>query len=179
MSDCREKDDSSCYLFRILSGSFLAAVEACLVFDASPCFYVTTHSFALPASSKPMMTALHRCKDMTFSKNIQITIKCKDLLDAEERSYRKEEHGASVGPWSSNGVEEGDDRWDVEHTPFWDDHFGEEGGDRDHDALEEEGHVVGDDPSREEEVVEQEEPLQQRHLLHAERKSRTGETTNT
>lgn len=45
--------------------------SAALFLRASPSFSVTTHSLALPASSRPINVALVRCIDITFSKRIQ------------------------------------------------------------------------------------------------------------
>lgn len=47
------------------------AASAAFFLRISPNFSVTTHSLALPASSKPIKVALVRCKDITFSKRIQ------------------------------------------------------------------------------------------------------------
>lgn len=49
---------------------FLAA-SAAFFLRISPNFSVTTHSLALPASSRPIKVALVLCKDITFSKRIQ------------------------------------------------------------------------------------------------------------
>lgn len=60
------------YLSHILMNDFLAdALLADFIFMALPSFSVTTHSFALPASNKPINVALVLCRDMTFSKRIQ------------------------------------------------------------------------------------------------------------
>jgi hypothetical protein len=57
----------------------LFALLADFIFRALPSFSVTTHSFALPASNKPINVALDRCSDMTFSKTTQKKSKWKDL----------------------------------------------------------------------------------------------------
>jgi hypothetical protein len=60
------------YLSPILMRGFLPGT---LVLRASPSFSVTTHSFTLPASSRPMKVALVLCSDITFSKRVQKTTK--------------------------------------------------------------------------------------------------------
>jgi len=47
------------------------ALLAAFIFIALPSFAVTTHSFALPASNKPINVAFVLCRDMTFSKATQ------------------------------------------------------------------------------------------------------------
>ena len=67
------------YLSPILKRGFRGALEPSLVFSASPNFSVTTHSFTLPASNRPMNVAFVRWSDMTFSKRIQKMIRWNDL----------------------------------------------------------------------------------------------------
>ena len=52
-----------------------------LYFIKFPNFSVTTHSFTFPMSNNPMIVALVRCSDITFSNRIQNTNKCNDLHD--------------------------------------------------------------------------------------------------
>lgn len=47
-----------------------------------PSFSVTIHSFTRLASRSPIIAALVRWRDMTFSKRIQKTTRCKDLAQA-------------------------------------------------------------------------------------------------
>lgn len=48
------------YLSPILKRGFRGALQPSLVFSASPNFSVTTHSFTLPASNRPMNVAFVR-----------------------------------------------------------------------------------------------------------------------
>ena len=67
------------YLSPILMRGFLHALPGIFILRASPSFSVTTHSFTLPASNRPMKVAFVLCNDITFSKRIQKTIKWTDL----------------------------------------------------------------------------------------------------
>lgn len=67
------------YLSPILMRSFLDPLPGNFILRASPSFSVTTHSLTLPASNRPMKVAFVLCKDITFSKRTQKTIKWNDL----------------------------------------------------------------------------------------------------
>lgn len=69
------------YLSPILKRGLLGALAPAFALRASPSFSVTTHSFTLPASRRPIKVAFVRCSDMTFSKRIQNTNKWSDLRD--------------------------------------------------------------------------------------------------
>ena len=55
------------------------ALALFLSFMAFPSFSVTTHSLTRFASKSPIIAALVRWSDMTFSKSIQSTSRCMDL----------------------------------------------------------------------------------------------------
>lgn len=55
----------------ILVNDRLGAPDLDLAFRVSPSFSVTTHSLTLAASSRPMIVAFVRWKDMTFSNKTQ------------------------------------------------------------------------------------------------------------
>lgn len=84
------------------------------VFNMSPNFSVTTHSLALPASNRPMKTALHRCNDITFSSKTQKIIRWNDLcvhvkewllVNLNFVEIKIMENGVrNVEPWSTNRV---------------------------------------------------------------------------
>jgi hypothetical protein len=63
------------YLSPILMQGLLDPLPGIFILKASPSFSVTTHSFTLPASNRPMKVAFVLCKDITFSKSTQKTIK--------------------------------------------------------------------------------------------------------
>lgn len=74
------------YFFPIVNRGRLVAFTADFNLRASPSFSVTTHSFTLPASNKPMKVPFVRWSDMTFSKRIQNTTKWSDLR-VHKRKY--------------------------------------------------------------------------------------------
>lgn len=88
------------YLSPILNRSFLGALVPTLCLRKSPSFSVTIHSFTRLPSSRPMIVALVRCSDMTFSNRIQKTNKWIDL-----QSYRTERRklSESVGIGRAQG----------------------------------------------------------------------------
>lgn len=59
------------FLIGLVTFVLFLAESDLFLFTESPSFAVTTHSLALPASSRPIKVALVRCRDMTFSKRIQ------------------------------------------------------------------------------------------------------------
>lgn len=67
------------YLSPILRRGFLEALVVDLILRASPSFSVTTHSFTLPASNKPINVALVLCIDITFSNSTQKINRWSDL----------------------------------------------------------------------------------------------------
>lgn len=87
------------YLSPILNLGFLGALAAPLTLRASPSFSVTIHSFTRLASSRPIIVAFVRCRDMPFSKRIQNTSKWSDLnmgntwtkVNREVEIWQKEE----------------------------------------------------------------------------------------
>jgi hypothetical protein len=66
---------------------FLAALPPDFILRASPNFSVTTHSFTLPASNKPITVALVLCIDITFSKSIHNITKWNDLQKKVHENY--------------------------------------------------------------------------------------------
>lgn len=76
-----EHEKKKIYLSPILNRGFFGALGPAFALWASPNFSVTTHSFTLPVSNRPIKVALVRCRDMTFSKRIQKNSKWTDLQD--------------------------------------------------------------------------------------------------
>lgn len=86
------------YLFVLLAHFYLSPrrnrgrfshLDWAFVLAAFPSFSVTTHSLTRLASRSPIMVALERCIDMTFSKRIQNISKWKDLLQRENQSLHE------------------------------------------------------------------------------------------
>lgn len=75
------------------------ALLADFIFMALPSFAVTTHSLALPASSKPISVAFVLCRDMTFSKATQKKSRWKDLHATKSMS------SGQVTVWSFSHLE--------------------------------------------------------------------------
>lgn len=96
-----------------------------LALRTSPNFSVTTHSFTLPISIKPVSVAFIRCIDITFSKRIQNGIIWSDLRYKQNKSDGHEtEQGhlrtdtvVALVPRIANGVEDWNGCRDVHDAP--------------------------------------------------------------
>lgn len=67
------------HLSTVLDLGFFKIVKLFFSFIVFPSFSVTTHSLTRFASRSPMIAALVRWSDMTFSNKIQKTTRCSDL----------------------------------------------------------------------------------------------------
>ena len=119
-----------------------------------------------------MMAAFVLCRDITFSKRIQKTTRCKDLLFPHESSFKegrsaqkRRKKKKSGGPGSGDDVEDGDDGGDVDCAPLGDLDLGNEHGCGDDHAVEDECDEVSRDLTDEEEAVENVHLLPEGHFL--------------
>lgn len=171
--------DSRAYLSPILNRGFLVALVAALALRASPSFSVTTHSLTRPASSSPIKVALVRCRDITFSKRIQNIIKWSDLkvrniIQTIQFQFRFFDNHGILGlcnneeakPWGSNGIKNGNNRRDINSSPFGNLNFRDQNSCRQHHAVKHKGHNVSYKLPHYKEAVNHMRLLPQRHFLH-------------
>ena len=74
------------YLSPVWGRGFVRTIRLFFCFIVFPSFSVTTHSLTLFASRSPMIAALVRWSDMTFSNKIQNTTRCRDLPHSKSLS---------------------------------------------------------------------------------------------